>query len=395
MGKVPSAKVIDRMRFLSTRPSKERGTVNHDIDAAHRRRQRIRIEQIALHELNALVMQFSGAPPIPNERAHLIAPLCQASAEAAPDLPARSGYQYFLHALTVAVGAHPGLEKTDKNPRLRQVKTLQQNRFMLESTVHRRRILPHVSTASAVAALSVNDCAGDSSLVAIPRPEVQIVARFGPSAQNGLDIHAMGAQQKVRRKLIRAGQRAVTVRLHLGATEAVLGVPASAITGRILDLDDLWGAAPTRRLLDQLATARTPSDATTILETAIADRLTRVRARRHSSHLALQATEKLTGASVKAVAADLGVSERHLRRVFHQTIGVTPKSFARLARFHHALRTAHENHHTTWANIAAATGYYDQAHLIEDFHAIAGVTPRTLLAELGQAPIAPQLWATG
>ena len=253
---------------------------------------------------------------------------------------------------------------------------------MLQSAVHRKRILPDASTASAIAALSVSEYDRDRSLIAIPRPEVQIVARFGPSARNGLDIHVMGAQQRVRRKLIRAGQRAVTVRLHLGAAEAVLGVPASAITGRIIALDDLWGDTLTQRLLNQLATTHTESGATTILETAIAERLARVDARHSHSPLALQATQKLTRASVKAVAADLGVSERQLRRVFHQTIGVTPKAFARLARFHRALHTAREDRHTTWAHIAATAGYYDQAHLIEDFHAIAGVTPRALLSEL-------------
>jgi AraC-like DNA-binding protein len=254
---------------------------------------------------------------------------------------------------------------------------------MLESAAHRKCIIPDASSASAIAALSVNECDRDSALVAIPRSEVQIVARFGPSARNGLDIHAMGAQLRVRRKNIRAGQRAVTVRLHLGAAEAVLGVPACAITGRILALDELWGEAPTRRLLDQLATARTASDATAILETAIVERLTSVSACRTHSPLALRATERLTSASVKAVAADLGVSERQLRRVFHQTIGVTPKAYVRLARFHHALDTARQHPHTTWASIAATAGYYDQPHLIEDFHAIAGVTPRTLLTELG------------
>ena len=253
------------------------------------------------------------------------------------------------------------------------------NRMRLLGT----RAAKECRAASAIAALSVNEYDRDRSLVAIPRPEIQIVARFGPSARNGLDIHAMGAQQRVRRKLIRAGQRAVTVRLHLGAAEAVLGVPASAITGRVLALDDLWGEAPTRPLLDQLATARAPSEATAILETAIAERLTSVNAGRSHSPLALRATERLTSATVKTVAADLGVSERQLRRVFLQTIGVTPKAYARLARFRRALRTAREDRHITWASIAATAGYYDQAHLIEDFHSIAGVTPRTLLAELG------------
>jgi AraC-like DNA-binding protein len=62
---------------------------------------------------------------------------------------------------------------------------------------------------------------------------------------------------------------------------------------------------------------------------------------------------------------------------------MSPKEFARVARFRHALRIAREGNRLSWAAIAAATGYYDQAHLIEEFRAIAGVTPRVFLSELG------------
>ena len=184
------------------------------------------------------------------------------------------------------------------------------------------------------------------------------------------------------RKLIRSGQRIVTARLHLGALEAVLGVPASAMAGRIVALEDLWGDAATRRLFDRLADARDTVEAAAILESAIAERFAIAGVERARARLVLAAADRLASASVNAVAVDLGVSERHLRRVFRETVGVSPKTFAKLTRFHRALRAAREEGQANWARIAAAAGYYDQAHLIAEFRAIAGVTPRALLGEL-------------
>jgi len=246
------------------------------------------------------------------------------------------------------------------------------------SSAHLNRVAPKASAACAVAALSVNEYDRDLPRIAIPRPAVQIVVRFGPSARDGLDVHAFGVQRRVRRKLIRAGQRAVMASLHPGTSKAVLGVAADAIAGQVIELDDLWGRAATQRLLDQLATTRVTSEAAEVLESAIAARAVIS----GSNRLVLEAAERLASAGVNIVATDLGVSERHLRRVFREAVGVSPKEFARLLRFNRALRAAHEDDGESWAGIAAAAGYYDQAHLIGEFHSISGVTPRALLSEL-------------
>ena len=244
---------------------------------------------------------------------------------------------------------------------------------------------PGAPTASAVAALLVEDFDRDMPRVSIPRAESHVIVRFGPSARSGLDVYAFGPQQRARRKLIGRGQRAVSARLHLGAHEAVLGTSASAITGRVVPLEDLWGRAATERLTDRLAGACDSIDAARILENAIGERLSRASGCRAPARLALDAADRLTSASVNDVASDLGVSERHLRRVFRETFGVNPKAFAKLSRFHRALSAAREDGHATWASIAAAVGYYDQAHLIAEFRVIAGVTPQALLGELRAA----------
>ena len=238
---------------------------------------------------------------------------------------------------------------------------------------------------SAVAALSVDERDCDTLGVALPRPEVHLVVRFGLSTPSGLDVHAMGGRHAVVRKRLRRGQRFITARLRLGSTEAVLGVPASAIAGRIVALEDLWDSATTRRLSERLAGARDTLAAASILESAIGERYARASGECAHTQLVLAAADRLTSAPVNAVAVDLGVSERHLRRLFRETTGISPKTFAKLTRFRHALRAAREASHASWTNIAVASGYYDQAHLIAEFRAISGVTPSALLGELRAA----------
>jgi AraC-like DNA-binding protein len=276
------------------------------------------------------------------------------------------------------------LDKSDKRARLvARRRARNQTRPVQASAAHHARITPSASTASALSALFTYDCDRDSPGVVIPRPEIQLVVRFGPSSRNGLDVHAFGARQRVHRKLIRRGQRSVTARLALGAPEAVLGVPASEMAGRIVALEDLWDDVAVRRLCARLADARDTAAAAAVLESAIAERLASANGRRPArAQLALAAAERLTSGSVYSVAAELGVSERHLRRVFRETVGVSPKTFARVARFHRALDAAREDARAGWAGIAAAAGYYDQAHLIAEFRAIAGVTPRVLVGEM-------------
>ncbi|HEY0197902.1 MAG TPA: helix-turn-helix domain-containing protein [Rhodanobacter sp.] len=233
-----------------------------------------------------------------------------------------------------------------------------------------------------MAELSVDECECDQPRVALPLPEIRLVVRFGSSVRDGLDIHVLGVREKVYRKLIPGGQRNVFARLPLDTYRAVLGVPASDIAGHTVALEDVWGAAAAQRLLDRLASAHDAVAAASILQSAIAERIARANKPGAHAQLAFNAAVKLGSANVTTVADSLGVSERQLRRVFREETGLSPKTFAKLTRFHRALGAASGKGETSWASIAATVGYYDQAHLIAEFRAIAGSTPRAFLAEL-------------
>lgn len=246
-------------------------------------------------------------------------------------------------------------------------------------------IAPSARAEAAVTALFVSECALDAPGLFLPRAEAHLVVRFGPKAKSGLDLHVMGPRQRARRKTLYRGQRVVTARLRLGTHAAVLGVPPSAIAEQPTPLEDLWGDAA-ERLATRLAGADDAARAASILDEAIAERLVTRGAEPHT-RLVLEAAARLPTVRVNEVADALGVSERNLRRVFREVVGMSPKEFARLMRFHLALREAGSRSDVDWAGVAAAAGYYDQAHLIAEFRDIAGVTPRALLSELrGGAP---------
>jgi AraC-like DNA-binding protein len=72
-------------------------------------------------------------------------------------------------------------------------------------------------------------------------------------------------------------------------------------------------------------------------------------------------------------AAKLGCSARHLARAFNNAFGISPKRFARLARFQKIL--AERRHGQSWAQVAYACGLTDQTHLVREFQDIVGESP--------------------
>jgi AraC-like DNA-binding protein len=84
---------------------------------------------------------------------------------------------------------------------------------------------------------------------------------------------------------------------------------------------------------------------------------------------------------VAELAAQLGVSDRHLRRLMMDETGISPRYFARIQRFHALLRSADRAARLEWAALAFRHGYADQPHLIREVQDLAGVTPAKLLIE--------------
>jgi AraC-like DNA-binding protein len=119
--------------------------------------------------------------------------------------------------------------------------------------------------------------------------------------------------------------------------------------------------------------------------------------------LAPERRSRLVGPACELLAADdseagaagaaraLGVSPRHLRRLFLDAVGVAPSDYIRLARFTRALGLVRGGGSLT--AIAQAAQYYDHAHFCRDFRAIAGMTPSDYRQRCHTGPIAEVLVA--
>src|SRR5690606_36636135 len=89
--------------------------------------------------------------------------------------------------------------------------------------------------------------------------------------------------------------------------------------------------------------------------------------------------------SVADLAADVGYSRQHLTRRFRSEFGPTPKLAARVIRLERARVALAASPGVSVAEVAAACGYADHAHLDRDCLALAGCTPTELVA--GDVPL--------
>jgi AraC-like DNA-binding protein len=87
-----------------------------------------------------------------------------------------------------------------------------------------------------------------------------------------------------------------------------------------------------------------------------------------------------------AMSSRLGLSESSWRRHFITEVGVTPKRYVRMLRFQHAVALKRGNPTRAWTDVGLEAGYYDQAHLIADFHGITRANPSQFMRELGAVP---------
>jgi AraC-like DNA-binding protein len=190
----------------------------------------------------------------------------------------------------------------------------------------------------------------------------------------GDDVLLAGPDRGPHSSPVRPGQSILGVRLRPGVAGAVLGVPANEVGDSRLQLEDVIGA-PGARLSERLGEATSDDSRFALLEGLVASRTVES----GPDPLVLAATRRLgfPGGRVDSLANALGISDRQLRRRFHQAVGYGPKTLDRVLRFRRLVSRVPAGDGDL-ARMAADLGYADQAHMTRDCVRLSGLTPARL-----------------
>jgi AraC-like DNA-binding protein len=222
------------------------------------------------------------------------------------------------------------------------------------------------------AAWSVSHEAGAPALEhrVLPDGCIDLVLRDGEAAL------VVGPTTRVAFAAMAPGSAVRGLRLRPGAAPFALGAAAQDLRDLAVPLTDVLGTTATR-VPDDLAGLQ---------------RLLLTRTQRPTDPLVDAAVARLTqapGTEIGALARELAVSPRHLRRRFHVAVGYGPKRLARILRLQRLLACARRSPDALGVELALDAGYADEAHMGREVRELAGTSAQALLRERGRSVQAP------
>ncbi len=167
----------------------------------------------------------------------------------------------------------------------------------------------------------------------------------------------------------RGPQDLIAVRFRPGGAQALLAAPM----GACVDLACPWEESASAPLLERVH-GRSPEAVCAAFEALLLGRLPALSAPARRRAALAQRCLDSPHLRVSTLAQQLGLSRQHLGRQVLQATGVRPKLLARIGRLRRATR-ALEGSRAPDVSTALEADYCDQSHMINEFRALAGLTP--------------------
>jgi AraC-like DNA-binding protein len=170
---------------------------------------------------------------------------------------------------------------------------------------------------------------------------------------------------------------------HPGAASAFFRERFDRLLNGCIDMDGIFGLEA-GRLREQLLEAGDAASRLLTLQAWLLARAQRAAPRAGVLAHAIALLDRTPQVQrIDRVARDCGLSPRRLSALFNEHVGLAPKRYARLQRFHRVVGLAHRRQRIDWADVAADCGFHDQPHLVREFRAFSGLTPTAYLSRKG------------
>jgi AraC-like DNA-binding protein len=159
-------------------------------------------------------------------------------------------------------------------------------------------------------------------------------------------------------------------------------LPISEITNQNVDLS-LLGLQFAPELTEKIALAADHESRIRIIEQYLISKLTD---QHLYNSLRLARTIEIINQQkglvrVGELASIACLSQKQYNRIFYDFVGLHPKEFLKIVRLQYVFHHHKHNHNESLTELAYACGYYDQAHFVNDFKSLTGLTPKQCFTE--------------
>ena len=180
---------------------------------------------------------------------------------------------------------------------------------------------------------------------------------------------------------LRPGVESFAIFFQPAGFSTLFGVPLSTLSNQF---DDATAIDPGfRSLWNRLGESKTFVSRVSIVEQYLLGRAAAAPARDGMAATAQYLFRRRGAIKISALADLHGLGLRQFERRFKRGTGLSPKAFARVARFQAALDAKAASPKRTWLDISHSFGYYDQMHMVHDFESLGRNTPTNVIAQMG------------
>lgn len=177
------------------------------------------------------------------------------------------------------------------------------------------------------------------------------------------------------------------VQFQPGALFRLTGIPASELTNTFLDAEAVFGNE-IRLVNERLSHTRHYTGMIPVVEAFLLRLINRVRRPdlRPIDRVSRFILEHPATVSLDWLADQACLSQRQFYRQFVEREGISPKLYARIARFEKAMKYKNARPGLDWLSVALDLGYYDYQHLARDFREFTQLSPNAFMQREYQAP---------